>query len=145
MSITESATWKRLEARWDQGFEHLLGEEQQAIALWWLEAETMNGTLDQFFWNSSGDLALIARAGLESLHMPITLQAFASALAHFGPDYPIDRAQRMARLQAIEARYGTDVFIPASRVIQRLPEDFVQAAADRLTRLYAGLPQEGAA
>ncbi|WP_370682442.1 hypothetical protein [Comamonas sp. GB3 AK4-5] len=59
MGIMESATWTLLEQRWDQGFEWLLQEEKEAIALWWLEAETMNGTLNQFFWNSAGDLHLL--------------------------------------------------------------------------------------
>ena len=77
-------TWKQLEQRWEQGFEQLSLAEQQAIALWWLEAETMNGTLNQFFWNSSGDLALIARDGLVRLQQPITLKALDSALAYFG-------------------------------------------------------------
>lgn len=138
MGVTSSPTWKRLEARCDQGFDILLREEQEAIALWWLEAETMNGTLNQFYWNSAGDMALLARGGLRSLGMPITLAALESTLAHFGDDYPLDRDARMAVLEAIEERHGEDVFTPASRIIQDLPEDFVQAAVDRLAVLYAG-------
>ena len=137
MGLSNSPTWKQLEARWDKGFDTLLREEQEAIALWWLEAETMNGTLNQFYWNSSGDLALLARDGLRSLGMPITLAALESTLAHFGDDYPLDCDARMAVLEVIEAQHGEEVFTPASRVIQDLPEDFVQAAADRLTGLYA--------
>lgn len=141
---TRSPTWKRLEARWAAGFEQLLPEEQQAIALYWLEAETMNGTLNQFFWNSSGDLALIAREGLHRLEMPITLQTLDTALAYFGLDYPVDREQRMAALEILERDYGHDLFIPESRVIQDLPEDFIAAAVERLQRLYADLAFEDA-
>ncbi len=137
MILTESPTWKKLEANWDHGFEQLCVEEQQAIALWWLEAETMNGTLNQFFWNSSGDLAVIAKAGLEQLSMPITLQALDSAPSFFGHSYPVNREARMIELERIEAIHGSDVFTATSRIIQDLPEDFVQAAVDRLEAIYA--------
>lgn len=137
MGIMESATWTLLEQRWDQGFEWLLQEEKEAIALWWLEAETMNGTLNQFFWNSAGDLAPLAKSGLESLNMPITLRALQSALDYFATSYPSDRALRMAQLEEIERIHGAEVFTPASRIIQDLPEDFVQAAVDRLKLIYA--------
>ncbi|MFN9473018.1 DUF4375 domain-containing protein [Acidovorax sp.] len=137
MGVSSSPTWKQLEARWDQGFDTLLREEQEAIALWWLEAETMNGTLNQFYWNSSGDLALLARDGLRSLGMTITLAALGSTLAYFGATYPLDRDVRMAVLEVIEAQHGEEVFTPASQIIQDLPEDFVQAAMERLAGLYA--------
>lgn len=137
----DSPIWTQLEQRWDQGFDRLLPQEKEAIALWWLEAETMNGTLNQFFWNSAGDLALLARSGLASLALPTTLQALQSALDYFGADYPTDRALRMQQLEKIESEHGVDVFTPASRIIQDLPEDFVQAALDRLAPLYAaGVP-----
>ena len=137
MSLTSSPTWKQLEKNWGNGFDSLMKEEQEALALWWLEAETMNGTLNQFFWNSSGDLALIALSGLKELKVPITLKAFMSALEYFGELYPVNREQRMARLEEIEAAHGEDVFTPAYRIIQDLPEDFVQAALFRLEVLYA--------
>lgn len=139
MSITDSPTWQRLEARWADGFEQLHVEEQEAIALWWLEAETMNGTLDQYFWNSAGDQALIARRGLHSLRMPVTLQAFNAALALFGGHYPSERDARMQVLETLEAQHGDNLFTAPTRVIQDLPEDFVQAALDRLQVLYATL------
>lgn len=139
MGFADGSTWKRLEENWEKGFDSLMTEEQEALALWWLEAETMNGTLNQFFWNSSGDLGLIALSGLQSLHMPITLEAFKLALAYFGEPYPVDREQRMARLKDIEAVHGVDVFTPPSRVIQDLPEDFMQAAVSRLEQVYASL------
>lgn len=99
MSITNSPTWAQLEARWGHGFDTLLAQEQEAIALWWLEAETMNGRLDQYFWNSAGDQALIALRGLHALHMPVTAKAFGDALALFGPHYPsvVTRAWRCSR------------------------------------------------
>lgn len=137
MGLTDTPTWKRLEENWANGFNSLMKEEQEALALWWLEAETMNGTLNQFFWNSSGDLALIAVSGLEELNMPITLKAFRDALKYFGDPYPVSRDLRMEKLREIEATYGEDVFTPPSRIIEDLPEDFVQAAVSRLEAVYA--------
>lgn len=137
MSSTENATWNRLEQNWAKGFASLQREEQETLALWWLESETMNGTLNQFFWNSSGDLALLALAGLKNLTTPVTLAAFNSALAYFGDDYPCNRELRMAKLELLEAQYGADLFTPASRIIQDLPEDFVGAALQRLALVYA--------
>lgn len=136
MGITKTPTWQRLDKNWGNGWDSLTQFEQEALALWWLEAETMNGTLNQFFWNSSGDLALIALAGLEAFNMPITLAAYQSALSFFGETYPLDREKRMAQLTVIENQFGVEVFTPASRIIQDLPEDFVQAAVDRLTVIY---------
>lgn len=137
MSLTSNPTWKQLEENWGNGFDSLMKEEQETLALWWLEAETMNGTLNQFFWNSSGDLALIALSGLKALNAPTILKAFMFALKYFGESYPIDREQRMARLEEIEAAHGEDVFTPASRIIQDLPEDFVRASLSRLEAVYA--------
>jgi hypothetical protein len=142
MNATKTAIWKRLEERWDQGFGTLLPEEQEAIALWWLEAETMNGSLNQFFWNSSGDLALIAVAGLKNLDAPTTLRAFESALKYFGNHYPTSREARMQVLEAIEREHGSDVFTPASNVIQDLPERFVEAAVERLTSIYVRIDMD---
>ena len=68
MGLFSEKTWKKLEMRWDNGFDKLMAEEQEAIALYWLQAETMNGGLDQFFHNSSGDLAPLALAGLKRLN-----------------------------------------------------------------------------
>lgn len=134
---TSEQVWKILEDRWDKGFDGLLIEEKQAIALWWLQAETMNGGLDQFFWNSSGDLALLARAALHGLEQRATLAALDSALQHFGASYPVEREERMQALKKIEQEHGVEVFTPASDVIQDLPEDFVEAAIIRLLEVYA--------
>lgn len=139
MNITDSPAWARLENNWHKGFDTLIEEEQEAVALWWLEAETLNGTLNQFFWNSAGDLALIAMSGLQALNMPVTIKALASALAYFGDPYPVARDERVEQLKIIEAKHGTDVFTPASRIIENLPEDFLQAAVDRLEKRYASM------
>ena len=137
MGLLKSPTWQRLEQRWDNGFESLMKEEQETIALYWLEAETMNGSMHQFFSNSSGDLAPLALSGLQSLNLPITLEAFKSALEFFGENYPINREVRAECLKHIESVHGEEVFTPASEAIIEFREDFLQAAADRLTEIYA--------
>lgn len=106
----DDTTWKALEQRWDEGFDTLWPEEQQTIALWWLVSESMNGGLDQFFWNSSGDLALLAQAGLRRLQLPQTLAALNQALSHFGPDYPVEREARHTVLLRLEAEWGQEDF-----------------------------------
>jgi Domain of unknown function (DUF4375) len=69
MSRTKGTlTWKMLETRWAKGFDALEKEEQEALAVFWLQAETMNGGLDQFFHNSSGDMAPLALSALKRLN-----------------------------------------------------------------------------
>jgi hypothetical protein len=41
-------TWTVLKSRWRElGFDGLTSIEREAIALWWLEAEVMNGGLQR--------------------------------------------------------------------------------------------------
>lgn len=135
--MTSKRVWAVLEDRWKGGFEGLLVEEQEAIAIWLLVSETMNGALDQFFWNSSGDLALLAQAGLQKLDQPITLAALNAALAYFGPEYPVERFKRQDALEAIVSQHGEEVFNASSDTIQDFPEDVEEAALSRLREVYA--------
>ncbi|MEQ9488551.1 MAG: DUF4375 domain-containing protein, partial [Alphaproteobacteria bacterium] len=67
------ACWKRLESRWrDIGFDGLDPVEREAIALYWLEAEVMNGGFEQYFSNSSGDSVAEAIRGLGRLSCTAT-------------------------------------------------------------------------
>ena len=43
----------------------------------------------------------------------------------------------MDMLEEIEAQHGPDVFTPASRIIQDLPERFVEAAVTDIAQRYA--------
>jgi len=136
----DQKTWQTLERRWEQGFERLWPEEQQVIALWWLVSDTMNGTLDQFFWNSSGDLALFAQAGLRRLNLPVTATALDSALAHFGPIYLVDRDERHGALNRLIARLGeqqfNQLFNDETRVIQDHSERCGEVALNDLRARY---------
>jgi len=95
MNRLYEAVWPKLEKRWEcaednfaDGIARLLPQEQQAIALWWLEAECNNGSLSQFFFNSSGEFALSALNGLQRLKLPKTYAALHSAIAYFAGIIP---------------------------------------------------------
>ena len=48
-----------IETRWRRhGYDALLPEERDYLLVWWLEAEASNGSLHQYFDNSTGDAAL---------------------------------------------------------------------------------------
>lgn len=127
-----------LETRWDKGFDKLELEEQQAIALYWLEAETMNGGLNQFFHNSSGDLAPLALAGLKQLNCMQTYTVLHDLMLQiFGEHYPTAQDDRFAFLEAIEAKLGPDYDRNATNFIQDLHEDFMPLVINGLQKLYA--------
>jgi Domain of unknown function (DUF4375) len=136
-NTTNSLTWKMLETRWEKGFENLETEEQEVLALYWLEAETMNGSLSQFFWNSSGDLAPLALAGLTRLQCLKTAQ-FLNQSMHLinAENYPLDHDKRMIYLEKLEKSHGLDVFKEASDFITDLTEDFLPLAIASLEKRY---------
>lgn len=82
-----------LNERWtSQGYERLTPAEQKFIALWWLNGDVMNGGFDQYFFNSSGDMALDALEGLRDIGAAEPERILREALAVFGRDgYPLDR------------------------------------------------------
>jgi Domain of unknown function (DUF4375) len=137
-SATSSLTWKMLETRWNNGFDALESEEQEVLALYLLEAEIMNGGLDQFFHNTSGDLAPLALAGLKRLNCRQTYQVLSDLMALvFGEKYPIKREERFPFLAEIEANVGADYDRKATNFIQDLPEAFLEQAVTSLEKRYA--------
>jgi Domain of unknown function (DUF4375) len=137
-TLTNSLTWKMLETRWEKGFDALEPEEKEVLALYWLEAETMNGGLDQFFWNSSGDLAPLAFAGLRRLNCMQTYTVLSDLMMLvFGENYPIVREDRFPFLEKIEAKLGTEYDRKATNFIQDLSEDFLPMAVKSLEKRYA--------
>ena len=136
-NTTNSLTWKMLETRWDKGFENLETEEQEVLALYWLQAETMNGGLDQFFHNSSGDLAPLALAGLQRLNCTQTYSVLNDLITLvFGKNYPIIREDRFTFLEKIEAELGPDYDRVATNFIQDLSENFLELAVANLEKRY---------
>lgn len=141
VNLTKSIAWKKLESRWDNSFANLSPVEQEAIALYWLEAETMNGGLDQFFNNSAGDLAPLALAGLKRHNCMATYKVLSDLMTLvFGENYPTVREDRFSHLQKIEAKLGPDYDRKATNFIQDLTEDFMPQAVKNLEALYVNNP-----
>lgn len=132
------AAWDALDRRWAQGWDDLDDADRQTIALWWLEAETDNGALPQYFGNSSGDMALIALAGLERLGMTGTRDVLVSAMEFFGTPYPVDRVTRLELLDRFEEEHTVeemdDLFGPETEYIQDRRERVLDAALEDLLR-----------
>ena len=150
MNRLYEAVWPKLEKRWEwaednfaDGTARLLPQEQQAVALWWLEAECNNGSLSQFFFNSSSEFALSALDGLQRLKLPKTYAALHSAIAYFGGDYPLDRERRMDKLFEIEEQFGGDVFDEASDIITGGADEdyFMDLVLADLDALYRERPE----
>lgn len=79
---------------------------QRALyALRWTEAEVGNGGFDQYFTNSTGYLLPEAQEGARTLGSLEWATLLDEARDIFGTDYPRDREERTARLEAL----GEDV------------------------------------
>jgi hypothetical protein len=83
---------ERIEA---EGFDALTDPERYYWAIWWLESEANNGTFDQYFSNSSGELALEALQGLKAVGAKQMADIFQLAIDMFpSSQVPKDRQQR---------------------------------------------------
>src|SRR5690348_5542217 len=89
---------ERIEAH---GFDALTDAERHYYAIWWLEAEASNGAFDQYFRNSSGELAHEALAGLKAVGAHRMADIFQSALNLFpNAQVPADSEERNRILDA---------------------------------------------
>lgn len=138
MDASLEAAEQRLNERWEAGWAGLQPEEQEAIALFWLEGEVDNGGLPQFFSNSSGDLLPHALRGLERLGLDHLLVQTRSAAAAFGSDYPTDQSQRVDRLLELEAGLEDPdaLFARETDAIQDRTDRPYEAALRDLARRY---------
>lgn len=113
--------YEKLEARWEKlGFESLEREEQETIALFWLESEVMNGGLHQYFLNSSGDMFPFALSGLRRIGAKKSLHALESAAEKLGSIYPENRDDRIDILEQLGE--NVDPFKVETGVLQELQE-----------------------
>jgi hypothetical protein len=94
---------EQLKRRWQSlGFDGLLQAERDWIVLWWLKVDTENGSFHQYFFNPSGDGALLALEALQRLQQPQTHRILSDALACFGPaGYSPVRHERQQRLRLL--------------------------------------------
>ncbi|WP_249352228.1 DUF4375 domain-containing protein [Rudaea sp. 3F27F6] len=131
----QSQAHAKLEERWSKlGFEALSHPEQEAIALFWLEGEVMNGGLHQFFANSCGDLSSLVLSGLARLGAKQTLAQFESAISKLGAGlYLHDRQVRLAHLE----RLPPDAFDAETVALQAYPEPSFRLALADLAIYYS--------
>jgi hypothetical protein len=132
-------TWKTLDQRWgDLTFDELSVEEREVISLFWLEGEIFNGGLDQYFHNSSGDLAPYAISGLRRIGARQTLALFESAIGKLNVvDYPTDRSVRKEVLKKLGyCDDDRDPFEAESDAMIQLPERFFELSLEALASTY---------
>jgi hypothetical protein len=135
-ALPQSEAHVRLRQRWEAlGFDALSQAEQEAVALYWLEGEVMNGGLHQYFYNSSGDMAELALAGLARLGATESLAHFRSAIDKLGAgEFIANRDARYARLVALGM--SENPFDSETRALQDLPENFFELALFDLAARY---------
>lgn len=138
MNLTraQQEAWDKLGKRYeDVGFGELAQIEQHFVALEALAGDTLNGSLDQFFFNSSGDLALVAIEALEMLGEQETSSILRSAMKKLWPTrYPTDRSERYEKIADIEDEALLD---SESQVIVETHERFLVLCLDLLADSYA--------
>ncbi len=134
---------KILNRRWGRpGFDALFREEQEVLALYWLEVEVLNGGFHQYFCNSAGDLAPLAVSGLKRIDAPVALGLLETAMANLcAGEYPTDRDSRWDALSALGEE--PDVFDDVGDRFREQREPFREMALERLAQSYgllAGAP-----
>ncbi|XAY06017.1 hypothetical protein DSM112329_02878 [Paraconexibacter sp. AEG42_29] len=74
----------------------------------WAMSEIYNGTLDQYFFNSAGDMAADLPAAARFLGADDYAAIFDDAVAFFDPSRITDRSYRQARLRELEEAHRPD-------------------------------------
>jgi len=107
--------------------------------IFWLVGEVMNGGIEQFLWNSSGDLAKYAKASLEEIRAERTLALLEEAMALIPGGYCEDVEERRRRLKKLSN--VSEAFDSVSRQLQRYPEQVEKMSLEllRLNYLEIGL------
>jgi len=130
----------RLEDRWERiGYDALLPVERDFILTWWLEAEASNGSLHQYFANSTGDSAVDALAALDRIGAPHAAAVLRGAMKLFGDGpFPTDRTERNKILDTIADRddNGRDTFGALTDRLFDESEDVRTLALDRVGDAY---------
>jgi hypothetical protein len=126
-----------IETRWKRhGYENLLPEERDYILVWWLQAEASNGSLHQYFDNSTGDRALDTLDALSRINAPNAAAVFSASIGTISAgDYPRDRLKRQAVLASISNCY--DVFGALTDRLFEESEDVTSLAIERVGDAYA--------
>lgn len=136
LTNAQQEAWDKLGRRYDEvGFGGLSKPEQHFVALEALAGDTLNGSLDQYFSNSSGDLALVAIEALDSLVEQEALSTLRSVIKTLWPaGYPTNRSERYEKISEVEDETFLD---SESDVIVASHERFLARCLDVLADLYA--------
>ncbi|MFO1066098.1 MAG: DUF4375 domain-containing protein [Pirellulales bacterium] len=134
MTLNADEIRDRLEDRWKRfGYDALLPEERDFILVWWLEAEASNGTLHQYFSNSTGDSAIDALAALDRMGAQNAANILRGAMQLFGEGpYPTDQTQRNKTLTSL----SIDAFTTLTDRLFAESEDVQTLAIDRVGDAY---------
>jgi len=115
---------------WKLDFDSLTWAERVFRAIWSLEGEVNNGGFDQFFFNSSGDIAYFVPEALDAIGAHKVAEIVREANALFPPPHPaIDRDARQLQLDAL------DDF--AKEHLNQLDEEFFGYPDNLTNLLYA--------
>jgi len=86
----------------EHGSDVLSSEEMVGVGVWLLEAEVNNGGFDQYYFNSSGELAIQTVAALRTIGADRTARLLAAANSEFPNSLPpADRTLRQEKLDEI--------------------------------------------
>ena len=86
------------------GKQSLSEEERELLAVWCLDSEVNNGGFDQFYWNSTGDLATEAVEGLTTIGADERAGIVEAANSEFPNGKPNeDREERQKQLDIIQS------------------------------------------
>jgi hypothetical protein len=136
MVTTGDEVRELLETRWERlGYDNLLPVEKDYILAWWLQVEASNGSLHQYFYNSTGDGAMETLAALERIGANQAHGVLAKAVSAFGPaGYPSDRTERIKRLDSIQNH---------DNIFQRLADELFAQSADSEDVIFLALDRVG--
>jgi hypothetical protein len=129
------AAWERINARQEQvGFAGLEHGEQMFIAIWELEADVNQNGFSGWMFNSAGEHAELAVAGLRELGAGAAANVCERFFALLPGGRPApDQNGRQAQLEAAEAQHGEDEFEDACSELER---DFYALEDDLRDRLF---------
>ena len=120
------------------GFRGLAADEQILVAIWGLEADVNNGGFEQFYFNSSGDLAAHAASALRTIGAVRMASIVEAASGRFGPAGPSgDRAVRQGQLRRLVGA-SDDLFEDLDRKFYEYPDDIAALLAAHLARKPPG-------
>jgi hypothetical protein len=126
-SIELGGTAKQFRGSFGKTPEHV----QHLFAAHWAAREVMNGSLVQFFFNSSSMLAPEAVSALRAIGFQQSAQALDDAIRALGPSYPRNRPRR---LQIIEPLYNNNLSSAQKALTNHLyakSEDFLDGLGKR--------------